>query len=75
MEDYKKKYNKVGRQLMFDTATGSGKRNMASALYMPCCQRYHRWDGTGMEGLMQSTANCPLCGKDLGKGVKGPVQG
>ncbi len=73
MEGMEKKYSKVGRQLMFDTAGGEAKRNMTSALYMPCCKKFHRWDGSGMEGLKQSTPSCPLCGKDLGK--EGPVAG
>ena len=69
-------YTKAGAQVLMDVPKKRDSFNKVSALNMPCCGKFLRWDGSGMEGLMEEAADCPLCGAALGETCagKGPVE-
>ncbi len=77
MEKAKNGYRKTGAQDILDVAKKRSTFDRVSALNMPCCDRFLRWNGSGMKGLMAESADCPLCGAKLAEacGGKAPVEG
>ena len=77
MEKENRIYRKKLAQDFMDVARNRESYDKVSMLNMPCCDRFLKWNGSGLEGLMAEASECPLCGANLGEvcGAKGPVEG
>lgn len=40
-------------------------QDIISKLRMRCCDRFIKWNGTGMKGLLKATNTCPVCSARL----------